>query len=235
MRLPSPLGTVDVKKITVNIAGRHRDDRALSRLPEPENVLGTIEFVLRNHGAVPKLARHDEIGDALLLTRVVEQEVQRLQLGLLRAGLKSGMEARQLGEHLGIRSRQGVFDRIKSLSRKVRAAELHVSTDALKDAPSEALPRERLHAIARELLEYWDDLYRDPDTDVWREGITLVLRQHRGIERDDRSIATQLREAIAEIEEFAASKSCAPARTSAAMRAFEAARGLVCPPRPESA
>lgn len=133
------------------ITARHHriDDPRRSELgTEPRDV---ISYVLdRGRAGIPRRVASADHHDALILSTWCWWEERRRERRLLRQGVHLGLSASELGAPLGMRSRQGLRDRLDRL-------------DALltHDRPDEGLTRAaRRAARAADTRQYWIDTHR---------------------------------------------------------------------------
>lgn len=224
MRKPQPLPlNLTASELVDRIAARHRDDPAFELFPARTDLHGVIRYALDHHRRLPAIERGAEIADVLVLSRLADAERDRLVLRALRTGRQDGLKPRHLGPPLGIRTRQGLEDRQRTLARKVAETRYGGKVEPPAAAPVDG---RELHAIAGELIAHWGDLTTDPDIDVWEEGIELILRDDRPTASGEASIAAQLKAAVQEIDELAAGRGAPAARTAAAAAALAAVRAL---------
>lgn len=223
MRQPLPLGTLDEQQLARDLHARHQQQAAA---PDPEDLLALLAFIQRQNRHPSRAQRQQDLHDALLLTRVVRNRIDRLELGLMLEGQQAGMTTRELGAPLGITSRAGAGDRIESLRRKARAAALHLRPADIRGLHLEEEPAsEGLHEVARQLLAHIDEFQLPEDCLVWAEGIELILRSEVHNSHRDGSIRAQLRALLEDIDEAAEARGGLPSGLPAAARqALAAAR-----------
>jgi hypothetical protein len=165
-----------------------RIDRRHARIDDPRrSELGTdardvIDFVL-NRGAagVPRWVAAADHADALVLATWCWWEDRRIERRLLRQGHKLGLSLAELGAPLGIRTRQGVRDRIDRLSALLE-----------HDRPDEQLIRAgRRAAHTRDARQGWIDAHRDEV----QTALAAFLTQARRFATSDASTAAEAGEA----------------------------------------
>ncbi|MGW3308101.1 hypothetical protein ACWDG9_16125 [Streptomyces sp. NPDC001073] len=250
---PRPLGPISSVDIADRVALRHRHgDAGLADPPGPDDLLGLIGFMRDRHAKLMKLddegtpvpdiaARHVELDEALRLTRLAHQEVDRLQLSLLNAARAAGMTTKQRGRPLGLGSRQGILDREEALRRTLEAAAKYVPVNALDDEPEPVnLAPAAVRVIAEDLVAHWDDLLTDDEGEEgsedgensWMAGLATKMRDltELGIvdlsDTDVASIVTMVREVLEEIDEQALVTGQPAAGTVSALAALQQARRL---------
>ncbi|MEU5476748.1 hypothetical protein [Streptomyces mirabilis] len=250
---PRPLGPISAVDIADRVALRHRHgDAGLADPPGPDDLLGLIGFMRDRHAKLMKLddegtpvpdiaARHAELDEALRLTRLAHQEVDRLQLSLLNAARSAGMTTKQRGRPLGLGSRQGILDREEALRRTLEAAAKYVPVNALDDEPEAVdLAPAAVREVAEDLVAHWDDLLTDDEGEEdsedgensWMAGLATKMRDltELGIvdlsDTDVASIVTMVREVLEEIDEQALVTGQPAAATASALAALQQARRL---------
>ena len=228
MRKPAPLPTsVTAADRVAAIRARHRDDPTFAAFPDPSDLHGVIRYALDHHTAIPRGDRQADLVDVLMLTRLAELERDRLILRALHTARKAGLKPRILGPALGLRSRQGIRDRIDALTGKVAAARYGVEESALAEEPDVVqTARTDLHAFARRLLAHWGELATTADIDIWEEGIRLVVDDPDRTAAADASLAVQIRAAAQEIDQHAAATGHPAAHTAEAALLLQTARAL---------
>lgn len=135
-----------------------RIDRRHARIDDPRrSELGTdardvIDFVLnRGTAGVPRWVAAADHADALVLATWCWWQERRIERRLLRQGRGLGLSLAELGAPLGIRTRQGVQDRIDRLTALLE-----------HDRPDEQLIRAaRRAAQTRDARQGWIDAHRD--------------------------------------------------------------------------
>jgi hypothetical protein len=80
----------------------------------PEEPLGLLEY-LRTHQRVPRAVIAAELPDAIQVLRYLRFELDRLELGVLRAGRRAGMTWSQLAPILGVSTRQAAEATLRRL------------------------------------------------------------------------------------------------------------------------
>lgn len=151
MATPPRITDAERDAAITRIVERHDriDDPRRSELgSDPRDV---VTFVLnRGPAGVPRWVQAADHHDAVVLSSWCWWEERRRERRLLRQGITLGLSATELGAPLGIRSRQGVRDRLDRL-------------DALltSDRPDEQLGREaRRAARQRDAGQNWLDQHR---------------------------------------------------------------------------
>lgn len=100
--------------------------------PDQADPREVLDYLLRRSGpSVPRWVRQADVTDGLVLNVWLWWEDRRREAALLRAGVRLGLFATQLGAPLGITSRQGVPDRLARLEALLKY-----------DRPDETLTRE---------------------------------------------------------------------------------------------
>lgn len=223
--LPLPYG-LTAKDVVERIRARHDDRTGLEDFPAPEHLAGVIDFALRRRKKLRAIDAQGNVLDALLLVRLAQEELDRLHLWAVRAAKADGLKPKHVMPAAGLRSRQGIDDRIELLARKVTAARLHVSTEALDDTtPSTDTPEPELRALAKALLSCWGDLTTNADIDEWAEGIELVLRA-KPTSHTGESLRAQMKLAVEEIDDLSSRTGVSPARSTGAAQALKSVRML---------
>ncbi|MGK5555008.1 hypothetical protein ACSNOI_25660 [Actinomadura kijaniata] len=228
MRKAIPLPRdVSAAEVADRIAARHKDDDlGLEAFPDPENIAAVVDFALRRRTRLSRVDSQANVLDALLLVRCAREQLDRLEKRALLTAKADRIKTRQLAPITGIRTRQGIHDRIRALTRKIGAARLGVPPEALDESSCPTVPpEEHVRAIAETLLGVWPELETDPDIDEWAEGIELVLRSPHSPSATA-SLITQMRIAVAEIDELAARTGRPSAASTVAREAMEAVRKL---------
>ncbi|MEU9025846.1 hypothetical protein [Actinomadura sp. NPDC048394] len=223
--LPLPYG-LTAKDVVERIRARHDDHTGLEDFPAPEHLAGVIDFALRRRKKLRAVDAQGNVLDALLLVRLAQEELDRLHLWAVRAAKADGLKPKHVMPAAGLRSRQGIDDRIELLARKVTAARLHVSTEALDDtAPTTDTPEHELRALAKALLSCWEELTTNADIDEWAEGIELVLRA-KPTSHTGESLRAQMKLAVEEIDDLSSRTGVSPARSTSAAQALNSVRML---------
>lgn len=226
MRLPAPVGTVDVRALVDGIASRRRaaDDPNLERMPEADDPMGVVSYVLANLGRMPKSVCTADIGAALVLIRAARLRLDRLELALLRQGRAHGASWQWLGGFIGITSRQGAQKRAKQLQDVADAANLNMRVDVLRRLRRDQPVAEAAGArpAAQALVLHRKELLTDEGVDEWLAGLAFLL-EHGRTETDERSLAVQVALVVDDIRELAAECGRPVAATPAALAAFQAA------------
>ncbi|MGW0336709.1 hypothetical protein ACWD0J_33525 [Streptomyces sp. NPDC003011] len=250
---PRPLGPISAVDIADEVARRHRaGDAGLADPPGSDDLLGLIEFVRDRHAKLMRFddegtpvpdvaAQHAELEEALRLTRLAHQEVDRLQLSLLNAARAAGMTTKQRGRPLGIGSRQGILDRERALARTLEAAAKNVTVDALDDKPEPVdISAADVRTIAENLVANWDDLLTDDEGEEdgedgensWMAGLATKMRDLTDLgivdlsATDVASIVAMVREVLEEIDGQALVTGQPAAATPSALAVLQQARRL---------
>ncbi|RNG26568.1 hypothetical protein EEJ42_14600 [Streptomyces botrytidirepellens] len=189
-----------------------------------------------NGRPVPDIAgQHAELDEALMLTRLAELEVKRLQLSLIKAARRAHMTTKQRGRPLGLGSRQGILDRERALERELDAASKYVPVHALDDQPVPVeLGPAAVRDIAEDLVAHWNELLTDDGEgeDSWMADLTLKLRDLKRLGvvdltgTDVAAIVGLVRLVVEEIDDQSAATGQPGAATSGAQAVLERARCL---------
>ncbi|MBN9739187.1 hypothetical protein PP1_029785 [Pseudonocardia sp. P1] len=172
MATPPRITDVERDAAITRISDRHSriDDPRRSELgTDPRDV---ISWVLdRGTAGVPTAVSAADHHDAVVLNTWCWWEERRRERRLLRQGLQLGLSAGELGAPLGIRSRQGLRDRLDRL-------------DALlvHDRPDEQLTRDARRARrTRDPQQVWIDRHRSTIRAALAGLIAQAERFHRSI------------------------------------------------------
>lgn len=245
-RQSRPLRTaeVDTSRVMARFEQRHltADNPRRDEFPDAEAAGGELAVVLfarRHRRALPLLAQRAEAFDRLVLIQQMRRLLDREELMALQDGSEAGATWRQLGDPLGITTKNGTVQRMQRLRvavelgpsalRSPHVLRAHEKGEAeeensrsgwvqlhhaqVRRASAELLLRREALTMGGEAIEWLDDL-----ADLLVEPISPTC---------EASIITHLRFAVEEIDGACDREGEEPARTPEAAVALKAARDLV--------
>ncbi|MFC5148898.1 hypothetical protein [Streptomyces aureoversilis] len=205
----------------------------------PGAELSVVLFGSKHKSALPRLARRAEAIDRLVLIQQLRLLLDREELAALRDGNEAGATWRQLGDPLGITTKNGTVQRMQRLRVAVelgpsalrapgvlRAHERGVVQDEDSRSNWVALNCERVRNASAQLLHHRAALITDEDADEWLDDLADRLEEPVG-PASEASIIVHLRFAVEEIDRAAEEVGQEPASTGEAVAALKAARSLI--------
>lgn len=198
-----------------------------------------VIFGRKHKRALPRLARRAEAIDRLVLIQQLRLLLDREELAALQDGNEAGATWRQLGDPLGITTKNGTVQRMQRLRVAVelgpsalraplvlRAHEKGEAEDGDSRSGWVRLHHGLVRRTSAELLFHRAALTADEDAIEWLDDLADLLEEPVS-PTCEASIIIHLRFAVEEIERVSTVKRVAPARSSEAAVALNAARDLV--------
>ncbi|MGW2421335.1 hypothetical protein ACWC0C_19170 [Streptomyces sp. NPDC001709] len=218
------------------------DNPRRDEFPDPEAPGAELAVVIfaRNHKrALPRLARRAEAIDRLVLIQQLRLLLDREELAALQDGNEAGATWRQLGDPLGITTKNGTVQRKQRLQvavelgpsalRAPHVLRAHERGEAAEeDSRSNWVQRnyERVRRTSAELLLHRAALTTDEDAVEWLDDLADLLEEPVS-PTCEASIITHLRFAVEEIDRAAEENGQAPAHSPEAAEALKAVRSLI--------
>lgn len=245
-RPPKPLrpAPADTSRIMARFEKRHTtaDNPRRDEFPDPEAPgaeLAVVHFARDHKKALPRLARRAEAIDRLVLIQQLRLLLDREELAALQDGNDAGATWRQLGDPLGITTKNGTVQRMQRLRvavelgpsalRAPHVLRAHEKGEA-KDEDSRVnwvqLNHERVRRASAELLLHRAALTTDDDAVEWLDDLADLLDEPVS-PIAEASIITHLRFAVEEIDRVSEEVGQAPSRSPEAAAALRAVRGLI--------
>ncbi|MGX5183435.1 hypothetical protein ACWKT5_11595 [Streptomyces avermitilis] len=218
------------------------DNPRRDEFPDPEAPGAELAVVIfaRNHKrALPRLARRAEAIDRLVLIQQLRLLLDREELAALQDGNEAGATWRQLGDPLGITTKNGTVQRKQRLRvavelgpsalRAPHVLRAHERGEAdEEDSRSNWVQQnyERVRRASAELLLNRAALTTDDDAVEWLDDLAHLLEEPVS-PTCEASIITHLRFAVEEIDRAAEENGQAPAHSPEAAVALKAVRSLI--------
>jgi hypothetical protein len=245
-RPPKPLraAAVDTSRVVARFEKRHTtaDNPRRDEFPDPEAPGSELAVVLfaRNHKrALPRLARRAEAIDRLVLIQQLRLLLDREELTALQDGNEAGATWRQLGDPLGITTKNGTVQRMQRLRVAVelgpsalraphvlRAHERGEAEDEDSRSSWVQQNHERVRCASADFLLHRAALTTDDDAVEWLDDLEDLLKEPVS-PTCEASIITHLRFAVEEIDRVSEEVGQTPACSPEAAAALKAVRGLI--------
>lgn len=245
-RPPKPLRPVpvDAPRIMARFEQRHTtaDNPRRDEFPDTEASgaeLAVVLFARKYKNALPRLARRTEAIDRLVLIQQLRLLLDREELTALQDGHEAGATWRQLGDPLGITTKNGTVQRMQRLRVAVELGPSALRTPSVLRAyeRGEAEDRqsrsdwieqnhEQVRRASAQLLRHRAALTADDDTAEWLDDLAELLEEPVS-PSCEASIITHLRFAVEEIDRVSAGTGQEPAASAEAMDALKVVRGLI--------
>ncbi|MFF5019074.1 hypothetical protein [Streptomyces sp. NPDC001165] len=218
------------------------DNPRREEFPDPEAPgaeLAVVLFARNQKRALPRLARRAEAIDRLVLIQQLRLLLDREELAALKDGNEAGATWRQLGDPLGITTKNGTVQRMQRLRVAVelgpsaaraphvlRAHERGEAEDEDSRSSWVELNHERVRRASAELLLHRAALTTDDDADEWLDDLADLLDEPVS-PTCEASIITHLRFAVEEIDRVSEEAGQGAAHSPEAAAALKAVRGLI--------
>ncbi|MFD6329190.1 hypothetical protein ACFWGI_06375 [Streptomyces niveus] len=205
----------------------------------PGSVLAVVLFGRNHRRSLPRLAQRAEALDRLVLIQQLRCLLDREELVALQDGSEAGATWRQLGDPLGITTKNGTVQRLQRLRVAVelgpsalraphvlRAHEKGEAEDEDSRSGWVQSHYEQVRRASAELVLRREALITDGEAIEWLNDLAELLDEPVSPTREA-SIITHLRFAVEEIDRAYDEKGEAPTRSLEASAALKAARDLV--------
>jgi hypothetical protein len=197
MATPPPVTAAEATAAVQRIIDRHRqvDDPELWKLEE--DPAAVLQFLQRQRGGLPSWVVEQDLLDGLVLRVRLWWMGEEAELWLLERAHRLEVPARLVGRALGVRSRQGVHDRLRLARRKIARLRGEPERRSADDPPDQTLRaaeiqwlrsrREEIldiaavvvahcHLLDDEQAEWVAEIARDQRGEIVTPGSVQVLR-----------------------------------------------------------
>ncbi|MEV5279689.1 hypothetical protein ACFYMW_25485 [Streptomyces sp. NPDC006692] len=205
----------------------------------PGSELSVVLFGRTQRRALPRLAQKAEAIDRLVLIQQLRLRLDREELAALQDGNAAGATWRQLGDPLGITTKQGTVQRMQRLRvavelgpsalRAPHVLRAHERGEAEEEQSRSGwieLHHERVRHAAAELLLHRAALTTDEDAVEWLDDLADLIEEPVS-PTCEASIITHLRFAVEEIDRASEEEAQEPARSPESAVALRTVRGLI--------
>ncbi|WP_199552656.1 hypothetical protein [Streptomyces sp. N35] len=241
---PRALDTPRLQRLMERFAQRHTtaDNPRRDEFPDiqaPGAELAVVVFARTHKRALPRLARRAEAIDRLVLVQQLRRILDEEELAALQDGNAAGARWRQLGDPLGIRTKNGTVQRMQRLRVAVelgpsalrepavlRAHERGETGDDASRSRWIGVHHLRVREAAADLLHHRASLATDEVADDWLDDMSDLLE--RAVEPSvEASLITHLRFALEEVDRVAAENGVSASASADCEAARRAASRLV--------